>query len=168
MTPSTKSLRVSRRIAQQWGSEAILPYHYGGSNGLLGDDFMDNFYFATLGASRMAKTLCAAPSTAVTRDMYGRMPGVAFEDYVHAKCIIVWGANPKASNIHLVPYLRQAKKNGAFIASVNPTQIFSSQEIDLHLPVFPGTDLLIALAMIRYGEMQNGSICGFSRTMPMD
>ena len=91
-----------KSISQQWGSEAILPYHYGGSNGFLGDEFMDHLYFATLGASRMAKTLCAAPSTAVSRDMYGRMPGVAFEDYVHAKCIIVWGANPKASNIHLV------------------------------------------------------------------
>lgn len=138
-----------KSITQQWGSEAILPYHYGGSNGLLGDEFMDHLYFATLGASRMAKTLCAAPSTAVSRDMYGRMPGVAFEDYVHAKCIIVWGANPKASNIHLVPFLRRAKKNGAFIAAINPVQVFSSQEVDLHLPVFPGTDLLIALAMIR-------------------
>ncbi len=138
-----------KSISQQWGSEAILPYHYGGSNGFLGDEFMDHLYFATLGASRMAKTLCAAPSTAVSRDMYGRMPGVAFEDYVHAKCILVWGANPKASNIHLVPFLRQAKKNGAFIASINPVQVFSSQEVDLHLPVFPGTDLLIALAMIR-------------------
>jgi anaerobic selenocysteine-containing dehydrogenase len=138
-----------KSIIWQWGAEAILPYHYGGSNGLLGDNFMDDCYFAALGASRMAKTLCAAPSTAVARDMYGRMPGVAFEDYVHAKCIIVWGANPKASNIHLVPLLRQAKKSGAFIASINPVQIFSSQEIDLHLPVFPGTDLPVALAMIR-------------------
>ena len=138
-----------KAIRQQWGSEAILPYHYGGSNGLLGDGFIDDFYFAALGASRMAKTLCAAPSTAVTKDMYGRMPGVAFEDYPLAKCIIIWGANPKASNIHLVPLLRQAKKNGAFIAVVNPIKTFSDQEIDLHLPVYPGTDLPVALAMIR-------------------
>ena len=136
-------------IIQQWGAEAILPYHYGGSNGFLADAFIDDFYFATLGASRMAKTLCAAPSTAVTQDMYGRMPGVAFEDYPHAKCIIIWGANPKASNIHLVPLLRQAKKNGAFIAVVNPVKTFSDHEIDLHLPVYPGTDLPVALAMIR-------------------
>ncbi|MGE0680935.1 MAG: molybdopterin-dependent oxidoreductase [Candidatus Binatia bacterium] len=136
-------------IKQQWGGEAILPYHYGGSNGLLGDKFLDDVYFATLGASRMAKTLCAAPSTEVATGMYGRMPGVAFEDYPLAKCIIIWGANPKATNIHLVPLLRQAKKNGAFIAAVNPVQTFSSQEIDLHLPVFPGADLPIALAMIR-------------------
>lgn len=138
-----------RSIVRQWGGEAILPYHYGGSNGLLGDSFLDTVYFATLGASRMAKTLCAAPSTAVAMDMYGRMPGVAFEDYPLAQCIIIWGANPKASNIHLVPLLRQAKKRGAFIAVVNPLQTFSPQEVDLHLPVFPGTDLPVALAMIR-------------------
>lgn len=136
-------------IMQQWGGEAILPYHYGGSNGLLGDSFLDTLYFATLGASRMAKTLCAAPSTAVAMDMYGRMPGVAFEDYPLARCIIIWGANPKAANIHLVPLLRQAKKRGAFIAMVNPLQTFSPQEVALHLPVFPGTDLPVALAMIR-------------------
>lgn len=137
-----------KTIIRQWGGEAILPYHYGGSNGLLADKFLDDFYFATLGASRMAKTLCAAPSTAVAMDMYGRIPGVAFEDYPQAKCIIIWGANPKASNIHLVPLLRQAKKNGAFIAAINPVKTFSIQEIDLHLPVFPGADLPIALAMI--------------------
>src|SRR5262249_52416710 len=120
-----------KTIIKQWGGEAILPYHYGGSNGLLADKFLDDFYFATLGASRMAKTLCAAPSTAVAMDMYGRMPGVAFEDYPRAKCIIIWGANPKASNIHLVPLLRQAKKNGAFIAALNPLKTFSDHEIDL-------------------------------------
>ena len=138
-----------KAIIQQWGGEAILPYHYGGSNGLLGDNFLDDCYFARLGASRMAKTLCAAPSTEVAMGMYGRMPGVAFEDYPLAKCIIIWGTNPKATNIHLVPFLRQAKKNGAFIATVNPVQTFSAQEVDLHLPVFPGADLPVALAMIR-------------------
>jgi anaerobic selenocysteine-containing dehydrogenase len=138
-----------KTIIQRWGGEAILPYHYGGSNGLLGDNFMDNCYFAALGSSRMAKTLCAAPSTEVALGMYGRMPGVAFEDYPLAKCIIIWGANPKATNIHLVPILRQAKKQGAFIAVVNPVQTFSTHEVDLHLPVFPGADLPVALAMIR-------------------
>lgn len=138
-----------KAIIQQWGGEAILPYHYGGSNGLLGEKFLDELYFATLGASRIAKTLCAAPSTEVASGMYGRMPGVAFEDYPLAKCIVIWGANPRATNIHLVPLLRQAKKNGAFIITVNPTQTFSAQEVDLHLPVFPGADLPIALSLIR-------------------
>jgi anaerobic selenocysteine-containing dehydrogenase len=138
-----------QEIIDQWGGEAILPYHYGGSNGFLTDGFTDDFYFAKLGASRLARTICAAPSTAAATGMYGKMPGVAFEDYQYAKFILIWGANPKASNIHLVPFLRQAKSNGAFIAVVDPLNNFSPQDVDLHLPVLPGTDLPVALAMIR-------------------
>ena len=81
--------------------------------------------------------------------MYGKMPGVPFEAYPDARSIIIWGANPKASNIHLVPHLREAKRNGAFIAVVDPWNRFSGNEIDLHLPVLPGTDLPLALAMVR-------------------
>jgi anaerobic selenocysteine-containing dehydrogenase len=138
-----------RAIIARWGAEAILPYHYDGSNGLLSHDFLDAYLFAKLGASRLARTLCAAPATAVAMGMYGKMPGVAFQDYPAARAILVWGANPKYSNIHLVPYLRQAKKNGAFVAVIDPIRNFSSAEIDLHLPVYPGADLPVALAMIR-------------------
>jgi anaerobic selenocysteine-containing dehydrogenase len=152
-----------RQIIGQWGGEAILPYHYGGSNGLLSDGFVDDFYFAKLGASRLARTLCAAPATEVAMGMYGKMPGVAFEDYQFAKFILIWGANPKASNIHLVPFLRQAKKNGAFIAVVDPVKNFSSPDVDLHLPVFPGADLPVALAMIRLWQKAGQLDVGFLR-----
>lgn len=138
-----------REIISRWGGEAILPYHYGGSNGYMSDGFLDDLYFAKLGASRLARTICAAPATAVATGMYGKMPGVAFEDYAHAKFILIWGANAKASNIHLVPFLRQAKRNGAFVAVADPITNFTAAEIDLHLPVFPGADLPVALAMIR-------------------
>lgn len=138
-----------REIIARWGAEAILPYHYDGSNGLLSHEFLDAYFFAKLGASRLARTLCAAPASAVAMGMYGKMPGVAFQDYPNAKAIVVWGANPKYSNIHLVPYLRQAKKNGAFIAMVDPIRNFSATEVDLHLPIYPGADLPVALAMIR-------------------
>ena len=138
-----------REIIARWGPEAILPYHYDGSNGLLSHDFLDAYFFAKLGASRLARTLCAAPASAVALGMYGKMPGVAFQDYSHARAILIWGANPKASNIHLVPYLRQAKKNGAFVAVIDPIRNFNSGDIDLHLPVYPGGDLPVALAMIR-------------------
>lgn len=139
-----------REISARWGAEAILPYHYGGSNGFLSDGTADDYFFAKLGASRLARTLCAAPASACATAIYGKMPGVAFEDYAHAKFILLWGGNPKASNIHLVPFLKAAKRNGAFIAVVDPVRNFSSGEVDLHLPVYPGTDLPVALAMIRH------------------
>lgn len=137
-----------RSISSRWGAEAILPFNYGGSNGFLTDGFLDDQYFAKLGASRLQKTVCATPSATVASSMYGKMPGVAFEDFVRSECIVIWGANPKASNIHLVPVLKDARKNGAFIAVVDPIRNFTDSEIDLHLPINPGADLPLALAMI--------------------
>ncbi len=137
-----------RDITARWGGEAILPYHYGGSNGFLTDELIDDLYFARLGASRLAKTICAAPATAVARALYGRMPGVAHEDYPRARAILVWGANPRVSHIHLVPFLRAARRSGAFVAAVDPQRTFSDREADLQLQVLPGTDLPVALAMI--------------------
>jgi anaerobic selenocysteine-containing dehydrogenase len=144
-------------IKQKWGGEAILPYSYGGSNGMLGQGTTDTAFFAKLGASRLARTVCAAPTTTVALAMYGRMPGVAFEDYQYAKFILIWGANPKASNIHLVPFFKKAKSSGAKIAVVDPRLNFSKNEIDLHLPVYPGTDVVLALAMINFWN-SNGMI----------
>jgi anaerobic selenocysteine-containing dehydrogenase len=135
-------------IRDEWGGEAIVPFHYGGSNGLLTDDLLDDLFFRRLGASRMEKTICAVPTTEVAKGMYGKMPTVAFQDFPQARCILIWGANPKASNIHLVPYLREAKSRGSFIAVIDPRRNFSDAEVDLHLPVLPGTDLPVALAMI--------------------
>jgi anaerobic selenocysteine-containing dehydrogenase len=146
-----------KAIQQRWGGEAILPYNYGGSNGMLGQGTSDAAFFGKLGASRLAHTVCAAPTSTVAKAMYGKMPGVAFEDYAHARFILIWGANPKASNIHLVPYLKQAKAAGAQIAVVDPLVNFSKKEIDLHLPVYPGTDLVVALAMIHYWH-QHGTL----------
>jgi len=142
-------------IKAQWGGEAILPFNYGGSNGMLGQGTSDAAFFNKLGASQLAHTVCAAPTTAVAKAMYGKMPGVAFQDYVQARFILIWGANPKASNIHLVPYLKQAKAAGAKIAVVDPRLNFSKDEIDLHLPVYPGTDVVVALAMINYWREHN-------------
>jgi anaerobic selenocysteine-containing dehydrogenase len=152
-----------RETRERYGGEAILPYNYGGSNGFLTDDLVDSAYFARLGASRLAKTICAAPTNEVTRGMYGKMPGVAFSDYPEAKLILIWGANPRASNIHLVPFLQEAKKRGAFIALVDPIRTMSADLVDLHLPVYPGADLPLALGMIQHWASEGRIDRGFLR-----
>lgn len=140
--------RRFREIASAQGTEAILQYNYGGSNGKLSDGFTDALYFRRLGATSVARTLCAAVTGAVQREMYGGMPGVGYGHYPEAQAILVWGQNPKASSIHLVPYLKEARARGAFVAVVDPLRNFSDREVDLHLPVLPGTDLPLALGMI--------------------
>jgi anaerobic selenocysteine-containing dehydrogenase len=81
--------------------------------------------------------------------MYGKMAGVGYQDYTHAKLIVVWGANPPASGIHLMAHIKQAQKNGARLVVVDPRRTPLARTADLHLPVAPGTDVGVALAMIR-------------------
>ena len=105
---------------ERWGGESILPYSYGGSNGLLTQDTSDATLFRRLGTSRLARTVCAAPTGAANEALYGKMPSVTYEDYVHARLIIVWGCNPSASGIHLVPYIREAQRAGAALVVIDP------------------------------------------------
>jgi anaerobic selenocysteine-containing dehydrogenase len=137
-----------KAIIAEHGAEAIVPYAYGGSNGFVSDGLVDDYFFARIGASQIERTLCAAPTGAIATAMYGKMPGVAPEDYVHSKMIVIWGANPKASQIHLVPYLHEARKRGAFVVTLDPRQALAPKEVDLHIPLLPGTDVVVALAIV--------------------
>src|SRR6267142_2795250 len=96
-----------------WGGESILPYSYGGSNGLLTQDTSDATLFRRLGSSRLARTVCAAPTGAANLSMYGKMPSVTYKDFPEARLIIVWGANPSSSGVHLVPHIRAAQNGCA-------------------------------------------------------
>ncbi len=138
-----------RTARDEFGGESILPYSYGGSNGLVTHLTTDAELWRGLGASRLARTVCAAPTTLAAQSMYGRMPGVAYEDYADARLIVVWGANPSASGIHLVPFLKQAREAGATLVVVDPRATSLARQADLHLPVRPGTDLVLALGMAR-------------------
>jgi anaerobic selenocysteine-containing dehydrogenase len=137
-------------IRDRFGGEAILPYHYGGSNGWLTENGMDARLFYRLGASRLARTLCAMPTSLAVTGLYGKMAGVSYEDYPSAKLIILWGVNPSATGIHLAPYIRQALDNGAKLAVVDPRQTPFARQADVHLAIRPGTDLPVALAVINW------------------
>lgn len=137
-----------RAISAVDGPEAILPYHYGGSNGVLGEEAADARFFARLGASELLTTICAMPTGTVQRAMYGAMGSVPPEDYRLARCIILWGVNPSATSIHLVPHVRAAQAAGAFVAVIDPRRTPLARTADLHLAPRPGTDAALALAMI--------------------
>jgi anaerobic selenocysteine-containing dehydrogenase len=138
------------RIRDTTGAEAILPFCYGGSNGLLTQDTNDAALFRGFGTSRLARTVCAAPTGAANQALYGKMPGVTYADYVHARLIVLWGVNPGASGIHLIPYVREARKNGAALVVIDPRATSLARQADLHIAPRPGTDLPIALALHRY------------------
>jgi len=144
---------ISARITEareRHGGESILPCCYGGSNGKFTHDSADAALFRRLGASRLHRGLCAAATTTAAVGLYGAMPGVALSDYLHSRLIVVWGTNPHASGIHFVPIVQRAQAAGAKLVVVDPRVTKLARGADLHLPVRPGTDLPLALALIRW------------------
>ncbi len=144
--------QIAQRMTEAeagFGSESVLPLSYGGSNGLLTQDTADAILFRRFGASGLARTVCAAPSTAAALGLYGKMAGVALEDYEQAALAIVWGANPSSTGIHLVPILRAARARGGKLVVIDPRRTPLARQADLHLQPRPGTDLCLALALHR-------------------
>lgn len=145
--------RVATRLAEvrdRFGGEAILPFSYGGSNGALTEGTVDVRLFRRLGASAMERTACAVPSGRAGEGLYGRLPGVDLADYVHARLIVMWGVNPNATGIHHVPVIKDAMERGAELVVVDPRRTPLAQKATLHLPVRPGTDVVLALAVVKW------------------
>jgi anaerobic selenocysteine-containing dehydrogenase len=143
---------IARRMSEiksQYGGEAILPFYYGGSNGPLTQNTNDAELWRRFGTSRLATTVCAAPTGAANLALYGKMAGVSYEDYPHARLIVLWGVNPSASGIHLIPYIKEAQAAGATLVVIDPRTTSLAKKADLHLPIRPGTDLPVALALHR-------------------
>ena len=93
--------------------------------------------------------MCAAPTGAAALGLYGKMSGVAYQDYPAARLIVLWGVNPSASGIHLIPYINQAQAAGATLVVIDPRRTSLAKKADLHLAPRPGTDLPVALALHR-------------------
>jgi anaerobic selenocysteine-containing dehydrogenase len=141
-------VRRFKEIIAADGPDAILPYHYGGSSGVLGEGAADARFFNRLGAAELLKTICAAPTGTVYRAMFGTMGGVPMEDYPLARAIMLWGVNPSSTSIHLVPHVRAARRAGAFVAVIDPRRTPLARAATLHLQPVPGTDVVLALALI--------------------
>ena len=138
------------RARNEHGGESILPLSYGGSNGLLSQDTTDARLWRRLGSSRLLRTVCAAPSSAAAHGLYGNMTGSDLRDIEHSRLIVLWGVNPSVSGIHLVPIVQRAQKAGAKLIVVDPRRTPLAKKADLHLAPKPGTDLALALAVIRW------------------
>ncbi len=137
-------------VRARHGAESILPLCYGGSNGMFTQDFADAVFFRRLGASRLLRTVCAAPTGAANAGLYGKMASTVYHDYPSARLILIWGVNPGVTGIHLMPFLKEARESGATLVTIDPRATTVARQSDLHLAVRPGTDLAVALAIHRH------------------
>ncbi len=142
-------------LADSVGPESILPFHYDGSNGLISSLGMDERLWNRIGTSQLARTFCAANTGAAWSSVFGDLAGCDPMDIRESDAVVLWGVNPSVTGIHMVPWVREARAKGAFIAVVDPRRTPLARDADLHLPVLPGTDVAVAMAMIRVACEEN-------------
>ncbi|MEO6804804.1 MAG: molybdopterin-dependent oxidoreductase, partial [Edaphobacter sp.] len=138
-----------KKIAAESGPESILPYSYAGTIGKLGYGSMDRRFFHRLGASQLDRTICSTTGGLALSSVYGVKLGTAPQDFAHAGLIIAWGANVHGNNVHLWPFIEEARRRGAKLVVIDPYRTRTAALADEHLAINPGTDAALALGMMR-------------------
>ncbi len=135
-------------ISSMEGPEAILPYSYAGTMGMLNGAGMDRRLFHRLGASRLDRTICSAAGGAALTASQGSRLGTEPQQFAQSKLILAWGANILGTNVHLWPWIVEARRNGAKFYVIDPVKNRTGRVADKHFAVNPGSDLALALGLM--------------------
>jgi len=137
-----------QRIISESGPEAILPYSYGGTLGALNGASMDRRFFHRMGASQLDRTICSSAGEEGLKSVIGVKLGTEPEQFAHSRYIIAWGANIHGNNVHLWPFIEEARSNGAKLVVIDPYRTRTAKCADWYLPINPGTDAALALGLM--------------------
>lgn len=137
-----------RQIVDEHGAQSVLPYSYAGTMGLVQGSSMDRRFFHRLGASLLARTICASAGTEGWKHTYGVRMGPSPEEVEHAGLILLWGTNTLTSNPHLWPFVTRARERGARVIAIDPIRTRTAEQCDEHIAIRPGTDAALALGMM--------------------
>ena len=127
--------------------ESILPYSFAGTMGWVQREGMASRLFHRLGATRLERGICSSAGTAGLQYSMGAAVGMDVESFVDSRLIIIWGSNSITSNLHFWSIAQEAKRRGARLVAIDPLRSDTAARCDDHVPVRPGTDAALALAM---------------------
>ncbi len=128
--------------------QAILPYSYAGTMGLIQGESMSSRFFNKLGASLLDRTICASAGGVGYKYTIGARIGTDVEQFQDAKLILIWGGNPIASNLHFWMRAQEAKRRGAKLIAIDPYRSLTAEKCHQHIALLPGTDAALALGMM--------------------
>ncbi len=137
-----------KSVSSESGAEAILPYSYAGHMGLVHRN-AGHAFFNRLGASRLNYTICGPAATAGYEASLGSGPSTEIQSASQSDYIIIWGNNTLTTNVHAWPHFNKARKAGATLVVIDPYRNRTAKRADVHLMIKPGTDAVLALAMMQ-------------------
>ena len=136
-----------RGIIDEYGAEAILPYSYSGTLGLVQMGVASARFWNRLGASQLERSICGAAAEFAVEATLGVRQSPAYQDVVHSRLVIVWGHNPCSTAPHFMPHLRRAQRQGCRLVVIDPRRTRTAKGAAWHLAPLPGTDGALALGL---------------------
>ena len=130
------------------GAQAILPYSYAGTMGLVQGSSLDRRFFHLLGASLLDRTICSMAGTVGMRMSLGANIGADAEGIPESDLVLLWGTNTLTSNPHLWPFVLEARNRGTPIIAIDPLRTRTAAQCDEWIAIRPGTDAALALGMM--------------------
>ena len=130
------------------GPQAIVPYSYAGTMGLLQGSSMDRRFFHRLGASLLDRTICASAGKAGWGAAIGASVGMDVEQFENSRLIVIWGSNAVTSNLHFWTRAQEAKRRGAKLIAIDPYRSVTAEKCHEHIALLPGTDGALALGVM--------------------
>jgi anaerobic selenocysteine-containing dehydrogenase len=128
--------------------QAILPYSYAGTMGLVQGEAMAGRFFHRLGASLLDRTICSSAGGDALVATYGAKVGMHVEHYAESQLILIWGSNSITSNLHFWTFAQQAKRKGAKLICIDPRRTETAEKCHQHIALLPGTDGALALGLM--------------------
>ena len=128
--------------------QAIVPYSYAGTMGLVQSEAMASRFFNKLGASKLHRSICAEAGGQGLLNTLGGKVGMKVEFFAQSKLIIIWGSNSIGSNLHFWRYAQAAKRDGAKLICIDPRKTETADKCHEHIALLPGTDAALALAVM--------------------
>ena len=139
---------IAARLRSISDPQAVLPYSYAGTMGLVQGESMDRRFFHKLGASLLDRTICSSAGGEALAHTLGAKVGMRVEFFAEARLILIWGSNSIGSNLHFWRHAQAAKRKGARLVCIDPRRTETADKCDEHIALMPGTDAALALALM--------------------
>src|SRR5262245_8584765 len=136
-----------KQIIARYGAEAILPYSYSGTLGLVQMGVSSTRFWNRLGASQLRRSICGAAAERAVEATLGARWSQPYADVIHSRLVILWGHNPISTGPHFMPFLQQARRGGCQVVVIDPRRTSTAKQADWHLAPRPGTDGFLALGL---------------------
>jgi len=138
----------TKKVIDQYGSEAVLPFNYAGPHGQLAGGSMDRRLFYKMGATLLDRgPLCGGVRGAAYESLFGNAPGMPPEQAADSDLIAVWGNNVTVSNLHMARVIKKAREQGALLVVIDPKRTRIAEQAHLYIQIAPGTDVVLAQAL---------------------